>query len=547
MKLIIPSAKVVMPEMQNIGELPPIIFPINDNIPFDYFKMKYELSVSEINVICYEKEEIIKEKLNHYKLKTKLKFITLNKLGDLGESIYEGLSDDDSEVIINFADTVILDLPSLADTDYFCGYKSEYTHEWTYYSLSNGRLNNVIDKKEDIELQGIGDIFVGVFKISNGAFFKQCLERTIKDEIIKKEGIDSFYNALIIYSNKYPLKEYQVKEWFDIGHYQKYHESRAKIREREFNEIKIDDNRGILKKTSEDIDKFLGEIRWYLKLPEKLEYVHPRIYNYSLNYDNPYVSMEYYSYHTLHELFLYSDLKKEQWERIIDKIVFVMSDFSKFRYNAENSSEILKEMYLNKTFSRLEKLRGDANFKDLFDSRISINGENYCSLNEIMKILNKIIPQELFNVTDFCIIHGDLCFTNIMIDDNLTFIKLIDPRGSFGECDIYGDSRYEVAKLLHSVEGKYDYIIKDLFELDRTENSFKYNIFEPRRSFDLRKLFRDKIVENMDFDMSQVELIEALLFFSMIPLHKENVLHQYAMLCTGMSILNKVVNIKEQN
>ena len=72
----------------------------------------------------------------------------------------------------------------------------------------------------------------------------------------------------------------------------------------------------------------------------------------------------------------------------------------------------------------------------------------------------------LYEVDTFNIIHGDLCFANIMVDTNLSFIKVIDPRGKFGTYDIYGDFRYELAKLFHSVDGKYDFIIKDLFDVN---------------------------------------------------------------------------------
>ena len=58
-----------------------------------------------------------------------------------------------------------------------------------------------------------------------------------------------------------------------------------------------------------------------------------------------------------------------------------------------------------------------------------------------------------------------------MVDDNFSFIKVIDPRGKFGTYDIYGDFRYELAKLFHSVDGKYDFIIKDLLVLKKRAKS----------------------------------------------------------------------------
>ena len=80
--------------------------------------------------------------------------------------------------------------------------------------------------------------------------------------------------------------------------------------------------------------------------------------------------------------------------------------------------------------------------------------------------MQRVVPEMLFDVEEFSIIHGDLCFANIMVDENYSFIKVIDPRGKFGNFDVYGDFRYELAKLFHSVDGKYDFIIKDLFKIN---------------------------------------------------------------------------------
>ena len=43
-----------------------------------------------------------------------------------------------------------------------------------------------------------------------------------------------------------------TNNWFDIGHEDKYYNSKLEVRAREFNHITIDKNRGILKKTSDD-------------------------------------------------------------------------------------------------------------------------------------------------------------------------------------------------------------------------------------------------------------------------------------------------------
>ena len=167
------------------------------------------------------------------------------------------------------------------------------------------------------------------------------------------------------------------------------------------------------------------------------------------------------------------------------------------------------------------------------------------SLEETINKLKVVIPEYLYDVKEFSIIHGDLCFANMMVDNNFSFIKVIDPRGKFGSYDIYGDPKYELAKLFHSVDGKYDYIIKDLFDLEYKDGSISFSIQDKDRDFDLYQVFIGVFKDEIGDDLKKIELIEALLFLSMIPLHGESFEHQLVMLGTGLEILNRVVNIEE--
>ena len=89
---------------------------------------------------------------------------------------------------------------------------------------------------------------------------------------------------------------------------------------------------------------------------------------------------------------------------------------------------------------------------------------------------------------------------------------------------------------------KYDFIIKDLFDLEYEASnlSITYHINDRERSFDLYEIFLSIFKNEIGSDLSKIELIEALLFLSMIPLHTECLRHQLAMLATGLEILNRV-------
>mgnify|MGYP004462280005 CR=1 FL=1 len=541
MRVLIPSAKAVPDELQALGKLPAVIYPVNGHTVFSYLYKQY-LGLSEIEVLCYENAGKVHKKLEKYK---DINIVDIPELRDLAHTIYYGLDGVDGveSVIINFGDTIVTDNIFDNESDCFYYSKDYVSDKWTYFDIENGVLRDIYDKKKLAVNSSIKKkLFVGVFYLADAQTFKKCLEIAF---VNKNTSISAFYQALKLYSEIHCLNAIETLKWFDIGHADKYYNTRLEVKAREFNHIDIDRDRGILTKYSKEKDKFIGEIKWYLKLPSDIEYVRPRIFDYSVDYNNPFVSMEYYAYHTVHELFLNGDLDIHQWEVIFEHIRFICHDMKRYKVQDENIKLSLEDMYLTKTTQRFEKLKKDDRFTNFFYSSISVNGKEYKSLNKVLDILNEKIPEMLYDVKNFNIIHGDLCFTNMMLDNNFSFIKVIDPRGKFGSYDIYGDSRYELAKLFHSVDGKYDYIIKDLFDLTYENGEINYSIQDKDREFDLYPVFRKVFKDEIGKDLKKIELIEALLFLSMIPLHCESFEHQLVMLGTGLEILNRIVNVEE--
>ncbi len=116
-------------------------------------------------------------------------------------------------------------------------------------------------------------------------------------------------------------------------------------------------------------------------------------------------------------------------------------------------------------------------------------------------------------------------------------VRLIDPRGDFGGYGIYGDGSYDLAKLSHSVDGRYDFIVEDLFELSEQNNSISYKIFSSDKHEEIKKLFYKKLSRKAD--IRRIKLIQALLFLSMIPLHKDYPNRQKVMLATGLELIKE--------
>lgn len=533
--VLVPSAKCAPPDLPNFGDIPMVLYPINGNTMLHHIVNSF--SDSKIVVGGYEEIGRLKKHLSRDKYKD-VQLVKLPKLLDLGYTVKAMLDEisftDKDTLIINLADTLV---DNQLDGDSIAYVREEsISKKWTYIVENKGVIEEIINKKEYVNPDKRMLLFVGVVSISDIPHFYECLKKWIG-----KDGV-SLFNALQEYSLAHPFDFVEALHWLDCGHPDEYFNSQLSVKAREFNHMSFDKNRGILKKTSSDEKKFKGEIEWYSKLPPQIAYVAPRIFSYSLNPNNLFVEMEFYSYPTILELYLYGHLDMSEWDKILGKIKFILDDFARFKINDDGIKESLCDMYCVKTVERLEKLRQDQNFSRFFDEYIIVNGVRYRNLSQIIEMMPSIVKEHLMSKNEFCIIHGDLCFANMLIDDKHNFVKLIDPRGNFGKYDIYGDQRYEIAKLFHSVDGKYDYIIKDMFELDVNENDIEFKIID-ERPFSLFELMKKRFAPLIGDEEKNIEIIEALLFLSMIPLHAENPRHQYAMLATGLEILNRHIDI----
>jgi hypothetical protein len=532
--VIIPSAKKVPEQFEVFSDLPMCLIPVNGEPLLNYL-VKEKYKDDQIYVISFENHGSIDDFLASSSFNNVTNCV-LEKLGSLGASILAGLDRCEKKelpTVINFGDTMVSsDVP---DSDcIFYALNGTPNKKWTYVIENDGVIERIIDKTNNMISSGVPKLVIGVISLSDPVLFAQILRGNLKNK-------SSFFQSLKDYSKHHPFLFKQAQQWLDFGHPDEYFKSAIEVKSRSFNHISIDKDRGIIKKSSDDENKLKKEIEWYLKLPTDLRYVSPRIYDYSFEPQKTFVSMEYYSYHTALELFLYGDSSEEQWGNIFKSIHFVLKDFSKYQISNGSIKDSLRDVYVGKTTERLDQLRELPTFAPLFKNPIVINGQKYKSLDFVYKEIRPLVEEKLLNIRSFSIIHGDLCFANILVDNHRYFVKLIDPRGSFGSFDIYGDPRYDLAKLYHSIDGKYDFIIKDKFDLSKTGNHFNYRV---NCNKDLLPQF-NQVFSDFIASKEEIELIESLLFFSMIPLHQENLLHQYAMLVTGYLILDRLVDIRE--
>jgi hypothetical protein len=123
---------------------------------------------------------------------------------------------------------------------------------------------------------------------------------------------------------------------------------------------------------------------------------------------------------------------------------------------------------------------------------------------------------------------------------NHSTCKVIDPRGTWGDSE-YGDIKYDVAKLRHSIVGGYDAIINGLFSIEH-KNGLEINVdvFKPENYEKVSNDF-DNYVRSK-WNLNQIKMIEGLLFVSMLPLHQDSFDKQLALYSVGIQRLNEITD-----
>jgi hypothetical protein len=335
---------------------------------------------------------------------------------------------------------------------------------------------------------------------------------------------------------------FKKTEWIDCGHEVNYTEAKAKLlSSRSFNSLSVEMVSGILQKKSTNIQKFIDETKYVDMLPADLKVFFPRVIE-ELKTNKTYASikMDYFSYPNIAEIQLYRDIEEVQWHRIFEAFEFVLKKFhaNKTRISIKDYCDF----YLGKTVKREaenEKWIKENLFEFFLDDGLVINGRKCSSFKTLLPKTRAAI-EDLFTENDFCVMHGDFCFNNILYDTYSGTIRLIDPRGSFGENlpGIHGDIKYDLAKLLHSSVYSYDYIVNDLFRFDVKGNSVTYS-FNLRPNHQLLTLLSYELVRKMGFQPEQIDILVALLFISMCPLHSDSLRRQKLMYAHGLYLLNK--------
>jgi hypothetical protein len=507
------------------------LFPVNSKSLLSYSLDFYcQQKDVEVTVLANSKDEqTLRTELPLYKFK----LVTVDNTKSIIETLQVFLESDASlteDVIISVVTTIPAEFPApgsivLSERQEFCHFYSAVA------DIENGKPK-FFHRGSGADYFGYP--FTGIIRTTL-ADLKAVLPTCSSNDLL--EVAEKLYAE-----GKLGFKK---TEWIDCGHEVNYTEAKARLlSSRSFNSLSVEMISGILEKKSTNIKKFIDETKYVDMLPADLKIFFPRVIEeLKTNRTHASIKMDYFSYPNIAELQLYRDLEEVQWHRIFDAFEFVLKKFSS--YKDKISKKDFFDFYLGKTLKREadnEKWIQENQLGFLLNDDLIINGQKCFSFKTLLDQTNTVVGN-LFNENDFCVMHGDFCFNNILYDSYSGTIRLIDPRGSFGENlpGIYGDIKYDLAKLLHSSVYCYDYIVNDLSHFEVAGNTIDYS-FNLRPNHRLLESLSFELVKKMGFDPKNISILVALLFISMCPLHSDSLRRQKLMYTHGLYLLNKFLN-----
>jgi len=335
-------------------------------------------------------------------------------------------------LVVWLGDAIILEETLKLGTNFLLCKEVDDHHNWCmwdskeFYDKPDHRVNNSV-------------ALVGLYSFSNG-----------------KDALDSFNVNPNAYDISTALNEYgstrfncvMTDKWYDIGDLPTYYKTCAellKYKARAFHSMDYDQDLGVIHKrpdfhSDHSIETIKNEKAWYSNLTPEQQMFVPRVLPHNTD-----LIMSYESGTLLSDLMLYENLTTSTWEYIIDKVFRIKLKY--FNQPADSVEFIdafsysSTDMWVKKTKDRIDPR--SALFCGYDKNIIVAKAKNICRMSKPTQTM-----------------HGDLHFGNILYDQQTDKIKLIDPRGKYGDFSgTYGDDIYDFAKLAHDLYHGYNAMV----------------------------------------------------------------------------------------
>jgi len=366
------------------------------------------------------------------------------------------------------------------DNELLVGLAGNFDCRW---SLEKGIFKNVSSQEKGVS---------GFFVFKNKKRFEQ-----LKTEKSLVRGFLSDYYM------PYEISSFTNQHCFEVGTVEKYEELLSQeVNHRFFNEVKIDGDKVYKKCVDSQYEKVhQAEKDWYEYVKYSFTRI-PKIYS-----TEPLVMSKVNGQHAW-------DVKtNKDW--VIENYCDALQQLHTIKGSCEPLSEYdCADTYMFKPYQRVMQVRHI--IEDFKKPVIQINGKScrnpFCDMRSFEEILEKHLLQDI----KYTVIHGDCTFSNTLVDDK-NQVWFIDPRGTFGGSKIYGDPRYDWAKLYYSAIGNYDKINSKKFSVDR-KNGIRLEIESNGYEH-----FGEYIIQRSRMKKTEMLLLHSGIWFSLSGYVKEDI------------------------
>lgn len=510
------------------GRIPPSFLPLGNRRLFQH---QIALAPKGVEVYLsipssFEVSQIDKEWLRH----NSVKIVPLPDNLSLGESLVAALNISGcclkKPLHVLYGDTLYRKLPLGENIASISDIKGSYS----WGSISNDNATWLENVNSDSSKSN-HKIIDGYFKINNPRELIRFITQSQWNFI---EGLNNYHLAI-------GLTPVESNTWLDFGHVNTYYRSKAEFTtQRAFNELTI--NSQWIEKSSQLDKKIEAEANWFENIPAEIKGYTPQFLGSRKYEGKTSYRLEYLHLTALNELFVFSKLPSHIWSRILNNCLDFISTCKTFSEETTISSNSIENLFSKKTRQRLDDYLSTNNIT--LDKKWVFNNSSPISLAEVLCLSEKYLPSSKECNT---VLHGDFCFSNILYDFRSERIKIIDPRGLTvdGKISIYGDTRYDLAKLSHSVLGLYDWIIAGYYDIEISGNRISFEIATEKSQKEVQQIFNEFVEQKFGIDAKTLYAMQIQLFLSMLPLHSDDINRQKALFANAFRLYEILIGFEE--
>lgn len=430
---------------------------------------------------------------------------------------------EDREIGILYGDTLFRTLPEESDAIVVATSDDDYS--WADVDTDDGIVTR-IHTEEAGYAAGNRTVACGFFSLISSSALVRA--------IIKRNG--DFNSALCEYGETNPLRAVPVDDWLDFGHIQTFFHSRRTVTTaRAFNQLEARDLT-VRKSSRTEPFKIGAEAHWLQNIPPVVQVYTSRVILSGEANGVPFYETEYEYLLTLSELYIFGAIGKSVWSRIIA----ACSDFLQACANVQGpgSGDAALARLTGNAIPRLERFAAESGFD--IERPLEYGGRPLPSLIGIAQEIRSVI--DLASGRSENVMHGDFCFSNIFYNNRARRVRVIDPRGYVepGICSIYGDVRYDLAKLAHSAIGRYDQIIAGRYSCKPAlSGGASIEFEEAAHGSWLRDSFGEIAIGGVRMADDQTQAIMIGLFLAMLPLHSDRPDRQQAFIVNALRLFSE--------